>query len=210
MKKILSTHDLKPGTVLRVYKKGFGYAILRVIEAHELYLAAFAPDDFISRAVPGDRLKAYLWIEESGTYEFPLVVNGSISRQHAILFCGHTDRIKRGDAPKCLTARLSAPLRFFVLDANSSKGFTTKRIVVHTGALVELSDRSALLRYDGDLSDGTLIKGHLRSGSHTVDILGRVTRSATRGARRYRIDISAMNERERNAVLDYVFSVYRE
>ena len=45
--KIRSTKDLRVNSVLRVYKKGFGYSKIHIIDNSDYYLAAGAEKEFI-------------------------------------------------------------------------------------------------------------------------------------------------------------------
>lgn len=211
MKRIQDTRQIKPGTLLRVYRKGFGYAKLQVIDSTDWYLAAHAPKDLVSVIKAGDRLKAYLWVDESVSHEFTTIVNGTMTREHPIVFCSHTRTIKTGTIRKCLTARLHAPFQFFILESHMPhKGFATEKITRLRGIVTELSDWSALFRYDGQLPEDVFIKGRIAAAASPVEIVGKITRAGSARKNVYHIDCSSMGERERAAVLDYVFSVYRE
>ena len=65
--------------MLRLYKKGFGYAQATVIDLSGAYFAAAADRVFIDRVSDGERLAAYLWVENVASYEFSLTIAGRIT-----------------------------------------------------------------------------------------------------------------------------------
>lgn len=211
MKKIESTKTLKGGSLLRVYKKGYGYARLDILVVHDYFLAALACSEFMKNAREGDLLEAYLWQEGEASYEFPLKVIGSIREGTPILFFSHTDRITRSDERKCIQARVNLPLKFFTFKAGSEKRVNSREIEFLFGTIVELSDREALMEYQGSLEMNAFVRGHIALEGGDMEITGKILHKP--GISReghYFIGFTGMSERERNLILEYVFSAYRE
>ena len=88
---------IPPQSLLRVYKKGFGYGKMTVIDVNEYYLAALADNDFFNAVSDGDKLQAYLWVEDVASYEFEFDIIGRIDTRHKILFFRHTDHLLKSN-----------------------------------------------------------------------------------------------------------------
>jgi hypothetical protein len=211
MKKINSTRDIKVNSILRVYKRGYGYSKVTVIGVNDYFLSALADGDLRENAVEGDIFESYLWVENA-SYEFMLEVLGMFGRDLSFMFFKHTDDIAWSRSRKCLTAGVQIPLKFFPLEVgNSDRSFNSKEIEFLWGTIVELSDREALLQFDGDIKENKFLKGHFSIDDIAVDIIGRIVSYKMQdGKTYYHIDFSEMSDRERGKILDYVFSVYRE
>ena len=212
MIKINSTRDIKENSVLRIYKRGYGYSKITVFDVNDYFLAALADRDLIENVVEGDICKSYLWVENEASYEFTLEVLGMFGRDVSFIFFKHTDDILWSRSRKCLKADVRIPLNFFPLEVgNTGRNFNSKEITILRGTIVELSDREALLQFNGDMKESTFLKGHFSVDNISVDLIGRIVFSRVQdGERYYQIEFSGMSDRERDRILDYVFSVYRE
>ena len=63
MKKLETTTKIALGSLLRVYRKGFGYSKLTLIGNNDYYSAGLAAEDFFHSVREGDTVEAYLWGE---------------------------------------------------------------------------------------------------------------------------------------------------
>ncbi len=213
MKSIPSTEHLKPETMLRVYKRGFGYAKIRLVDVHDLFLAAEAPGDLFAHVQEGDMLEAYLWKEDVASFEFPLQVKGKIQVRLPIVFFAHTAKVTATRERKCLSAKVAMAVKFYPISLNhEDKRFYSEKITMHDGTIVEISDRDAVLKCSLDLPAGRLLNGHMPIGPHAnMEFTARVNARRDEGDERvYTIEYLGMHEKQRAEILDYVFTAYRE
>ena len=211
MKKLETTKKLIPGSVLRVYKKGFGYSKLSVIEANDYYISLLADPEFSDITDPGDRIDVYLWVERVASYEFSCEVTGKISGEHRILFFSHTDRIKRSEERKCLKASVEIPFKFFTFEkGDPDRAMSSGEIIHQSGTIIELGDREAVLRTSSVIPEGHFVFGTITLGENSVRVLSRAQKRAVEGDHTYDLAYQGMTEKIRNTVLDHVFSIYRE
>ena len=210
MKKLETTRRIISGTVIRVYKKGFGYSTFEVIENNDYYIAALAQEDFFRFVKEGDLLEAYLWVEDVASYEFTLDIIGKIVSGPPIMFVGQTDNISRSPQRKCLTAQVDVPIKFFTFNpGDTSKGITTEQIVPHTGRVVLLADREATIRSDIDLKGSKFLKGTVTLDGETIELVGMID-CINEAKNVYNLLFTGMHDRVRNHILDYIFRIYRE
>jgi hypothetical protein len=213
MKSIPSTEHLKPDTILRVYKRGFGYAKIRLVDVHDLFLAAEAPGELFAHVQDGDVLEAYLWKEDVASFEFPLLVKGKISVRLPVVFFAHTAKVMVTRERKCLSAKVAMPVQFYPISVNhEEKRFFSEKITLHNGTIVEISDRDAVLKCSMDLPAGQLLNGHMPIGPHAdIEFTARVNSGRDEGPDRvYTLEYLGMHEKQRAEILDYVFTSYRE
>ncbi|HQG41197.1 MAG TPA: hypothetical protein PLE64_00610, partial [Spirochaetota bacterium] len=85
MKNIAKTADIKTNTPVRVYKKGYGYALLTVIENNELFLLCKSSEDFLSHVKENDTVECYLWPYPDGSYDFNTTILGKINAPFPII-----------------------------------------------------------------------------------------------------------------------------
>ncbi len=211
MKNLNTTENLKIDTILRVYKKGFGYGLLTVIDINRYFIAALCPEELYDRVSAGETLDAYLWVEKIASYEFKLRVTGKIISPRILAF-EHTTEISFSTERKCLKAKVCIPVSFFPLPLNTSeKSFYTEEIVYAKGTIIELGDREAVLEYDDIVQVDFLLKGRLPLNGEDVDFTARIVSCETgRRPQRYSIEYIGMSDKERTKILDYVFMTYRE
>lgn len=210
MKKLETTKKIAVKSLIRVYKKGFGYSSLTVIENNDYYLAALTGRDMAGAARDGDTVEAYLWVEGVASYEFTLTVIGRIVSGEPILFFDHTDSLARSNDRKCLTAQVDIPIKFFTFDpADANKGVSSEEIFFRAGRVILLTDREATIKSDADLSGSKFLKGSIMIGKDTVEIIGKIETINT-SKMIYNILFSGMHDRARTLILDYIFSTYRE
>jgi hypothetical protein len=210
VKKLETTKKIVIGSVIRVYRKGFGYSKLTVMDNNEHYLAATAEDAFFHSIIEGDIVEAYLWVHDVASYEFYLQLIGKIVIGPRILFFSHTEKISRSVERKCLTAKVDLPVKFFTFDPGDvSKGISSEKIVTHTGTIILLSDREATLRSDENICCDRFFKGQIRIPHETIELIGMVV-PVNEEKRIYNILFAGMHDKERNKLLEYVFSTYRE
>ena len=211
MRKMETTRSIIPGSILRVYKKGFGYSKLSVIEANDYYLAALADPEFYEIAAVGDLIDIYLWVEHVASYEFSCEVTGKISGEHRILFFSHTTDIKRSEKRKCLKASVEIQFTFFIFENGDPDRIMSSGEIIHQkGTIIELGDREAVLYSNSDIPDGHFVFGTISLGEDKVRLLSKASKRGSNGAGTYDLAYHGMSEKDRNAVLDHVFSVYRE
>jgi hypothetical protein len=210
MKKLETTRRIIVGTVIRVYKKGFGYSVFEVIENNDYYMAAMGQDDFFRSAREGDQLEAYLWVEDVASYEFSLGIIGKIVSGPPIIFLGHSDDISRSPQRKCLTAQVDIPIKFFTFNpGDQAKGITTEQIVLHSGKVVLLADREATIRSDVDIKGNKFLKGTISLNGETIELVGMVD-CINEAKNVYNLLFTGMHDKVRNHLLEYIFSIYRE
>ena len=210
MKKLESTKKIIIGSTIRVYRKGFGYSKLTIIENSEQFLAAAAEDAFFHSIQEGDIVEAYLWVHEVASYEFYLQLIGKIVIGPRILFFGHTEKISRSVERKCLTAEVDLPVKFFTFDPGDvNKGISSEKIVSHTGTVILLSDREATVRSDKNICCDRFLKGQVKIHNETIELIGMVE-PVNDKKHIYSILFSGMHDKERNKLLEYIFSMYRE
>lgn len=211
MKKIKTTKDLKLNSILRVYRKGFGYAKLIVIDNTDHFISASANNEFINHVDKGDTVEAYYWVEHNASYEFSLEVLGKFEIDLKLLFFKHTDKIEWSEERKCLTAEVDIPFSFFTFSVDSSaKVFSTQDVEFMRGRIVTLGDREAVVTYSGKIDDDTFIKGHICLEEGNIPIMGKLVPLGNGSPERYKIEFTGMNEKERDHLLDYIFTIYRE
>ncbi len=211
MKKISSTKELSENEVLRVYKQGFGYAVLRVVHIDDDFFSARGDKLFVSALKKKDRLEAYLWSEKLSAYEFELEVLGSIDDDLHMVFFKHAEKMRFSHERKCLTADVDIPFSFFLFDISQSrKAFTSTTVRKKRGSIVRISDREAVIRYDGGLTEGKFIKGRLKILNEEIDIVAKIEPVPGAEENTYMLKFIGMPERERERILEFVFNVYRE
>ncbi|PKL39101.1 MAG: hypothetical protein CVV44_09550 [Spirochaetae bacterium HGW-Spirochaetae-1] len=208
MKKLESTKRIPVDSVLRVYKKGFGYSRLTIIDNNDRYMATLSDEDFYNSIPDGSSIEAYLWVEDVASYEFSCTITGRITQGERILFLSHTEEIRRNEERLCLTAQVSVPFQFFIFNSKKiEKSFTSEEIKFHTGLITEMSDREMVFTCTDNLSAVSLLYGHIHVFDEDVEIVGKYEE---RGEGTYLVRLTGMSERDRGKVLDYIFSVYRE
>ncbi len=212
MKSLTSTKNLKPEFLLRAYKKGYGYARLRIIDVNEYFLAVIAPEDFFQHSAEGDQFDMYLWKEGTASFDFTLTVLGKIKSTEPLLVLSHTDTIHASDMRKCLKAAVNLPVKYYPLTLNrKNKSFYTEDIVFRQGRIVELSDREAVLQAADELPLTCLVNVHIPVGSDDVEVTGRITSYCSEDlVHSYEIEYIGMSDKDRGRILEYVFTVYRE
>src|SRR5271157_2072488 len=109
MKKLESTKKIAVGSILRIYKKGFGYTKLTLVDNGDYYFAGLVSDDFFKSADDGDFIEAYHWIEGVASHEFNSQIIGRITIGPRLLFLRHTEEIRHSSERKCLTAIVDMP-----------------------------------------------------------------------------------------------------
>jgi len=210
MKKLKSTKNIPLKSIIRLYKKGYGYAKLSVIENNNYFIAAFTDPEFFPSVNDEDILEAYFWVENVASYEFFLKVIGRINVGPEILFFRHTDEIKRYEERKCLGVEINTPMKFFIFNpADMDKGVSSEKVVFHKGKVIWLEDREAVLKSRVKLNDGDYIKGNLRILNDDFEIIGNVKLIDSK-KKIYNLIYKGMKEKERNRLLDYIFTLYRE
>jgi len=208
MKRISSTLNIPPGSVLRIYKKGFGYARVEINESNDRWFGVSAKDDFFSLVKDGDLVDAYYWLEDVASYEFSLTVIGRITVGEKILFFGHTDKISASRERKCLSTGVEIPIRFFIFDPKRlEKRFTSEKVYYHNGTVIELSDRDSVIRTPDPLPDNIFIYGHIVLDGRDIELIGKVEPVAER---QYHVAMTGITEKDRHKILEYVYRVYRE
>lgn len=210
MKKLKTTRKLKENTLLRVYRKGFGYSKITVIDVHELYIGARADREFMNNVQDGEYIEAYLWVENTASFRFTLEVIGRITGNPHILFFSHTDHLIREEKRHCLMADTSIPVRFFLFDTgNTDKKVYTEEVTYHLGTIIRLSDREAVLKSTDTFEEIDFIKGSIKLLGKEIQLLGKIT-PHEKDDNHYNVEFSGMAESDRNNILDYIFSIYRE
>ena len=212
MKELGTTRNLKEGCVLRAYRRGFGYARLTVVAVNDHFLAALSPEDLFLRVAEKDTLEAYFWQEGAFSFEFTLAVAGKAETSGFILIFSHTGDIRKREGRRCLRARIGIPIKYYPLSVNrQERRFYREDITFRRGTVVELTDREAVFTTPEELVPATLVRGHMPVGKSDLEFTGRITGcGALEGLNTYTIEYLGMHESERNRILDYVFTVYRE
>jgi hypothetical protein len=208
MKNLTSTNRIQKDVILRIYKKGFGYSKLTVIHNEDEYIAARASSELLNNVRDGDKIQVYFWVEDVASYDFSIIVLGRITVDQSIIFLGHTEDIIRKESRRCLTAHVNLPITFFLVDFNDrSKRISTEEVVHHKATLTELGDREAIVKTSEKLPVETFLKGHILLKDKDIELIG-MLELVDEGE--YTIAFSGMNDKDRNTLLDYVFSTYRE
>jgi hypothetical protein len=211
MKRIKSTRDLKVNDVLRVYKKGFGYSKLTVIDVHPEFISARAERDFVENVRQGDILESYFWSNRMSSYDFQLQVLGLFSIDLQIVFFKHTGKISWSRERKCLEAKVNIPFSFFIFDVDDIDSvFSSTDVKIKKGKIVRLGDREALFQYRGSLKNGAFIKGHLNVHDEKMDVIGKIDYAEGFDNFTHLLNYTGMADRDREKILDYVFTIYRE
>jgi len=210
MKKLKDTWQIPEGSILRVYRPGFGYARLQLIDSTDQFLGALAPEDFFEAVTDGDAIECYLWIEHDASYECTLNVIGRISRGKHILFLEHSKSIRRSKERHCLTAKVSLPFRYFSFSSGySGKNFKSEEPVFHDGTITSLNDREMTFQGNEKTAEGAFLFGHLIiPGGHRLDLAGKITAASTNGTTQ--VALTGLQERDRTRLLDYIFTIYRD
>jgi hypothetical protein len=211
MKKIKSTRDVRVNTVIRVYRKGFGYARLIVIDNTEHFISVSVGESFVKSVMPGDVLDAYLWVDHGASYEFQLEVIGKFEIDLRLVFFKHCDAMKWSAERKCLVASVEMPFRFFMFSVDdAAKVFSSVEVEKRTGMIVSLSDREATVRFGGKMESGSFLKGHITIDDVDIPFMGKIGPQDTGDPALHRVEFTGMSEKERERILDFVLSVYRE
>lgn len=212
MKSFTSTEHLKIKSMLRVYKKGYGYAKLSVMDVNEYFVAAFSPEDFYNHVSVDDILDAYLWREGIASHEFRLVLIGKIISSYPILIFSHTSDIQSSRERKCLRASVDIPFKFYQLgSAKSDKSFYLENVVFLNGRILELGDRDAVLQTDESFSSTRLIRGHLPVDGGDIEITCEIIScTLNQDIYSYTMEYIGMSEADQARILDYIFSIYKE
>jgi hypothetical protein len=208
MKQLSSTQQIPEKSLLRAYRKGFGYSKLEVVINSRFFLGALANEDFFSNVADGDSLETYLWVENVASYNFTLTVIGKLSRGANIIFFEHTDRIERSEKRKCLKAKVDLPVKFFLFSSRRIvKSFTSEEIIYHKGNIMEMSDREIILQSGEELPPENFLYGHIPVNGENIEIIGKYE---SLGGGAYLIPLTGISEKDRMRLLDYIFSIYRE
>jgi hypothetical protein len=207
MKRIDSTRKILKGTVIRLYKKGFGYCRTQILENCEDFIAMKVSSDFINAVNDADPVEAYIMVDEDHIFEFKSEIIGKILQDPRIIFIKHTDKIVVLNEMKCLKAKTHLPVKFFIIDTHTRKKNHSENITILDGIVLELSDREALLSTRSEITSGVFIMGHLVDVPG-IEILGKVISLA--GENLFNISFDSAGEKERNIILDYVMNIYRE
>lgn len=221
MKQLATTAELREGLVLRAYRKGFGYARLEVVGVTPYFYLTDAPEDFYLCVETGEVLLGYLWTQNSVSFEFEMKVagkfvippddDGGSGDVRRFLAIAHTGDISSSSERKCLKAAVSLPFRFFTIRvARSDRSFYTEEIHYLDGTITMMSDREAVLETDHDLPLTALLRGRLGFDENDIDVTARIVNAESGSPNRYDIEYTGMSDRERNRILEYVFSIYRE
>lgn len=216
MKKIDSSRKIQKGTILRIYKKGFGYARLEIFENNDLYFSAYAFNkDLISNISINDKIEVYIWIENEASYEFStevagLIPEGSVSN-NGILFLKHSKNITKNTKRKCLKANVNIPVKFFVFDTGKiEKNFETEEIIFHNGIITEIGDREAKMECPEKIEEDSFLYGHITIDFQNLEIIGKIESVPQGNEKLYKISYPGLSEKDRAKILDYIFDVYRE
>ena len=153
MKKITKTNDMKPNTHIRVYKKGFGYALLSLIENNDFFLICKSPGDFFNHIQENEAVECYVWPYPDGSYDFSSIVLGKIASPFPIILLKHTQSIIYNPSRQCLKAKVNIPFKFFTFSIKTNKNFSVESIQWHEGTILELTDREALLQTSAKLEN---------------------------------------------------------
>ena len=209
MKKLKDTRHIPEGTILRVYRPGFGYALLQLIDSSAQYLGALSPGEFFHAVSDGDTIECYYWVEHDAAYECSLKVIGRISKGRHILFLEHSKNIRRRKDRHCLSAQVSLPFRyFFFSSARGEKNFSAEEPVFRDGTITSLSDREIIFMGEEKAARGTVLFGHLELPGSRIDLVGKVSSTDEDGT--VTIALTGLPEKDRSKLLDYVFTIYRE
>lgn len=210
MKNLISTKKIPINTILRVYKKGFGYARLEVIENNDRYFSVISQNELIENISDGDVLEAYFWIEEDASYDFNVILIGKITIGHKILFFNHTDDIRGTIGRKCIGLESDIILKFFVFNrGNERKAMSTEEVVFHNGKLVWLEDREAVIKSEDKIDENGFLKANIMLGKHEIEVIGSID-LLNPDKNIYNITFTGMSDKDRNYILDYIFTFYRE
>jgi hypothetical protein len=212
MKRIDNTRKIPINSLLRVYKKGFGYSKVTIVDVNEDFFGGLVDDDFYNFIRDGDIVDAYLWVEHAASYDFKLQVIGRISLPPRIVFFRHSDDLAFSRERRCLRARVALPFRFFVIETGETGGvFTSEKVVHHNGTFIEMSDREAVFTSDISIPENSIVRGHIEINSRDIEIVGPIQiGQAPGGDFHYEITYNGLNGSERNRILDYVIGIYRE
>ncbi len=210
MKKIVSTEEIAPGNVIRIYKKGYGYASVNVIDNNEYFWAALVTNDLSDHVAVGDSVEAYLWHENTASYEMALTVTGLISVPRSIIVFQHTDQLLRTTGRKCLTAQVALPVQFFTFSPHDEpRGISAEAIHSIQGMIILLSDREAAMKCSQELAESHFMKGHIHLNNEAVELIAKIS-SLNPEKHIYNLSFTGMPERAHEQLLNYVFSIYRE
>jgi len=214
MKKLITTKKISTGSVLRVYKKGFGYSILNVIDSNNYYLATVSDKDFFDNVHIGDTLEFYLWVENIASYEFSTKLLGKIDDEQKILFFKHTENLTRNTFRKCLRATVDLPLKFFPLNkGDEEKNISTENIEYFYGKILEMDDHEFIIFSDNfilkEKDNSKIIKIYFSLNEIKLSLVGKISLLDKKN-QKYSFSIINLSEKNQNKILDYIFSIYRE
>jgi len=208
MKKMKSTKRIPEGTILRVYKKGYGYSRLKVIDNNDNYIGAVSDESFFNFIEDGGILETYLWVENVASYEFNLKVIGRITSGMLILFFDHTGEISRSEKRKCLKTEVNIPIHFFLFNSMKiEKDPDSREILYHNGEIVNLSDREASIICHETMPQLRFLYGHITVAGIDIELVGRIDPPENNS---FHLIMSGMTDRDRMVIQDYIFSIYRE
>lgn len=210
MKKLESTRHIAEGSLVRIYKKGFGYATVSVVVAHDLFIALQASDEFLGAVNVGDTIECYLWVEDVASFDFTLKVIGTVPVKPWIFFCENTTDIVKSKQRHCLGARTDLPIKFFFFKpAEIPRGVHSEKVVSHEGRVIWLEDREAIIKTNCAIPEDYYLKGHVVIVGKDTEIMGKVN-SLNEAKHIYNIVFSGELPEDRNRILEYIFTTYRE
>ncbi|MFW5769968.1 MAG: hypothetical protein ACOCX9_00900 [Spirochaetota bacterium] len=212
MKKIDSTREIKENTLIRVYKKGFGYSLLTTVENTEFILICRCDRIFTDVLQKGDTIECYLWLHQVSSYEFTTSVVGTMVNDIPLVMLAHTDNVIRNTGRRCLKAEVDIPLTFFTFSVeDSEKNFYTEETTLVNGTIRELSDREAVITCNFDPGRDYMLKGHIILEESRIDIICKIEAiHKENDTNRLNVSFVGLNDDERNRIMNYVFSTYRE
>ena len=210
LKKVETTENLKKDMMLRVYKKGYGYAKMQVYTIDSLFLATQVQADFFDDIFIGDKLNCYVWVDNVASYKFDLVVSAKMESEKHLLFFRHCHRLDETKGKECLVADVSIPISFYFLNrGNLQQRVSSEVVIEHNAKIIKLSDREAILMTDEDVVENELVKGHFEYKGERMELTGRINSTGVKNDE-YRVEFVGMSDKDRCTLLDYVFGEFKE
>jgi len=214
---IRSSRNISTGQRLKITFPGSGVYTSGVVENMRKYLAISYPK---GKALPpgfswqGQRIGIYFWRPEDAGYFFHAKVLGDyLDRQYPILHLGHSDQLVRAQKRGSIRAELDSNGRVFLLKSIEQANEVIDRTGGYKCKMVDISEDGAAVMVGGKVKPGLPVKIVTDIEGQGVVVCGTVrgvTYKEKNNVSVLHVQANVPSAPMRNAILTYVYGIFRE